>query len=819
MKLLKKMTAKFLLFLAGGLLFSSYAAEPLFDFDRSECGWASSSEADRLERSTEYPASGSRGLLFTSPAWDRKNQVWPAFETRTVPKNWAKYDRLAIAVFNDTPAAMPFNIFISDAKKTFRQGAHFHNWLLPYSAKQLVLELKPAFSGKIDPEDVAILHCYTENPECGVRLFVGSFTLLEPGEPVPQLPETYLDKIRDRQRTILAPRLKQLEKVASAFDFRSLPPELSKHIKLRLRKLLERFHSGEENDQLLSEAQGVPLELRSIQSLATAASGFATRRNYVSTVPGLGDVLLGYATSMEKVLPRVPLFQPLPETIWIDAAKNEKEAAQLIVMPFGLDLKSVGITLTAFTGPAGTLPKTALTAVPVGFVETTFVPRYGSDYVGFWPDPLLSFLDSVDIKTGEAQPFWIRADIPEKQPAGVYSGQAEITIGGKRAFSVPVSVRVRNFMLPRRSMLPLAVTFWPTDEMMPSCNPGFDPEARKSPAAPAHAWKKHKHEWGKMLEDYYLTIDSLYEYPDWSLDFEVLSELSRTGRLGRFNLGYFGPASEDPADNHGMRKTIDRIRPRYEKAKALGLLPHAYLYGCDEVTEERFPAVERASAILKSEFPDVSLFTTAYDSSFGTNGRLESIDYFCPLTPSFNEEKATAARRMGKQVWWYICLVPEPPYANNLIESSAIEPRLLMGAMSVKYRPDGFLYYQTSLWNNTSPITAGPYTDWIAQSFPSYNGDGNWCYPGPDGTPLGSIRLENFRDGLEDYAYVKLLEAKLEKAAETGADPQWRRKAEAALGIPTSLVGSLTEYSSDPQELYAWRIRLAELLETAPRLP
>ena len=235
MKLLKKMTAKFLLFLAGGLLFSSYAAEPLFDFDRSECGWASSSEADRLERSTEYPASGSRGLLFTSPAWDRKNQVWPAFETRTVPKNWAKYDRLAIAVFNDTPAAMPFNIFISDAKKTFRQGAHFHNWLLPYSAKQLVLELKPAFSGKIDPEDVAILHCYTENPECGVRLFVGSFTLLEPGEPVPQLPETYLDKIRDRQRTILAPRLKQLEKVASAFDFRSLPRELSKHIKLRLR--------------------------------------------------------------------------------------------------------------------------------------------------------------------------------------------------------------------------------------------------------------------------------------------------------------------------------------------------------------------------------------------------------------------------------------------------------------------------------------------------------------------------------------------------------------------------------------------------------
>ena len=812
----RKKAAELLLFLAGGMLFSASAAELLFDFDRSECGWTSTSEADRLERSSEYPASGSRGLLFSGPAWDREHQLWPAFETRAVPKDWTRYDRLAVAVFNDTPAAMLFNIFIGDAKKPFRQGAHFQNRIPPYSAKQLVLKLKPAFSGKIDPADVAILHCYTENPACTMRFFVGNFTLLEPGEPVPPLPETYRDKIRARQQAVLAPRLKQLEETASRLDFRPLPSEIAAPLKQRLEKLFERFRSGEENDRLLSGTEDPPLELRSIRSLAAAASGFAARRNSVSAVPGFEDVLLGYATPMEKVLPRVPLFHPLPETIRIEAAKNEIEAAQLIVMPFGRDRKKVGVTLTAFTGPAGTLPETALTVMPVGFVETTFAPRSGSEYIGFWPDPLLSFLDAVEIKAGKAQPFWIRADIPEDQPAGVYTGRAEIMIDGERAFSVPVSVQVRDFTLPGRSMLPLAVTFWPNDEMMPKCNPEFDPEARKSPAAPVHAWKKHKFEWSEMLADYYLTIDSLYEYPGWSPDFEVLSGLARMGRLGRFNLGNFGPASEDPADNYGMRKTIDRIRPRYEKAKALGLLPHAYLYGCDESAEERFPAVERAAAILKREFPDVPLFTTAYDSSFGTDGRLESIDYFCPLTPSFNEEQAAAARRAGKQVWWYICLVPAPPYANNLIESSAVEPRLLMGAMSAKYRPDGFLYYQTSLWNNTSPITAGPYTDWIAQSFPGYNGDGNWCYPGPDGTPLGSIRLENFRDGLEDYAYVKLLEEKLGKAAETDADPQWRRNAEAALGIPGSLVSSLTEYSRDPQELYAWRARLAELLETAP---
>jgi len=40
-----------------------------------------------------------------------------------------------------------------------------------------------------------------------------------------------------------------------------------------------------------------------------------------------------------------------------------------------------------------------------------------------------------------------------------------------------------------------------------------------------------------------------------------------------------------------------------------------------------------------------------------------------------------------------------------------------------------------------------------------YNGDGAWLCVGPDGTPLATQRLENFRDGLEDFAYVKILEA------------------------------------------------------------
>ena len=384
-----------------------------------------------------------------------------------------------------------------------------------------------------------------------------------------------------------------------------------------------------------------------------------------------------------------------------------------------------------------------MSAVPVGFVETKFVPHSGSKHVGFWPDPLMSFLDTVEVKPGDAQPFWIRADIPSGQPAGVYAGKAEIIVDGKTAHTVTVSVRVRDFTLPNRSMLPLAVTFCPSDSLMPQCNPEFNPAERDMPTNPSRAWKKHKKAWRDMLAGYYLMIDTLYEYGGWNPELDLFAELEEDGKLGMFNLGYYGPATEDPADNYGMQPTINRIRPRYERAKKLGLLKYAYIYGCDEANADTFAAANRAAEILKKEFPDVPIFTTAYDESYGTDGRLGEIDWFCPLTPKFDAKKAEIARKAGKQVWWYICLAPVRPYANNFIEADAIEIRLLMGAMSAKYRPDGFLYYQTSLWNNTRPISSGPYTDWVAQSFPGYNGDG---YLG-----FKSSRVEALHIGIDGY--------------------------------------------------------------------
>lgn len=139
--------------------------------------------------------------------------------------------------------------------------------------------------------------------------------------------------------------------------------------------------------------------------------------------------------------------------------------------------------------------------------------------------------------------------------------------------------------------------------------------------------------------------------------------------------------------------------------------------------------------------------------------------------------------------------------------------------MTAKYRPDGFLYYQTSLWNSRRPIERGPFTDWNPRSWTTFHGDGSWTCVGPGGTPLATVRLENFRDGLEDYAYFRILEAtiaKVEASPELRAKRvRWLETAKARLQVPPEIVKSLKEYTHDPARLYRYRSGLAEAIQSA----
>lgn len=121
----------FAAFLFDVAIFSACAAEKLFDFESEDGGWKGTWGENKAELSRELPSEGSQGILFSGPKWDGGGPIWPAFETREFPKDWAKFDRLAFTVYNDGDSPMMFNVFISDSKIPLREGAHFPDTLQP----------------------------------------------------------------------------------------------------------------------------------------------------------------------------------------------------------------------------------------------------------------------------------------------------------------------------------------------------------------------------------------------------------------------------------------------------------------------------------------------------------------------------------------------------------------------------------------------------------------------------------------------------------------------------------------------------------------
>lgn len=777
-----------------------------------------------VNREGRYATSGEYALCFRTPKWQPGMGEWPAVELTPPLTDWSAYDRLAWDLTNPTAAPLKLFVFIAGEGQATRRGYLYRAELPPYSYHGAELPLSAVRAQGVDLTKVRVMHWFTERPAGDLELYLDRVLLLAPGEPRPQPPAGYLAQFAALQVDGVAALRAQLAGARARQE--ALTAGLPAVAGWARRRLAEATARVEAFAQLVADGSPVILEAQALQQdlegalarldeLLALRVAFERQRAAVAAGPrARNDLVVGFATSMEKIRPR---SAPLPLTIApgtsLALARGEREAFQVVVLPCERPVSAAQVRVSDLAGPGGAIfPAGAIHAAPVGYVETKTIPPYGSEQVGWWPDPILDYLASADIETGDAQAFWVRLTAPRDQPPGLYRGRIELLEAGRPLYRFALEVEVYPFTLPRRSPLDMAVTWWPM-YYEPNEAGGWREGVYRDPI-----WRRHKLAWADFLADYYLTYDSLYSFADWAPDFEVLTYLHEQGRLGRFNLGYYSAMPEATDQQEAWKADVlKRIGEPYQRAKELGLLDHAYIYGCDEHPEELFPAVERAAAFLKQAFPGVTILTTTYDHSFGTNSPLQSMDAFCPLTPSYRRELADRVRAAGKQVWWYICCGPGHPFCNMFIEFPAIEGRLLMGAQTAKYRPDGFLYYQTSIWNS-GPISRGPFTDWEPRSWTTYHGDGSWTCLGPDGIPVATIRLENFRDGVEDYAYALLLEAAIRQVeASPGAASKaaWLAAAREALEVPETVAKGMTEYSHDAAELYRWRAAMAAALKSS----
>lgn len=816
--------------LAGVCLPDARADVPLFDFEKPADLLAFHYEGgarpvSQLSVSDRFATSGANSLRFETPRWKPGMPEWPSFEADVPVANWTGCDRLVLDITNASATRQALMFFVTDSKVSIRSGLAHHADLPSWSLTRVVIPLAGLREKGVSAADVRRIHFFTERPNADMVIYIDRVTLLRAGERLPVPTDGYLAQSRvlararvQALRTALAAAAKRVRKDADAVpSIRAWADrELGVVGKSVAAVASDVERPGEAVLHVPERADAVSLAVANLETAVKLQARWEPVRRSVGADAGM---VVGLATSMEKVLPRGPApALTFSHDVRLSLARNEKEALQVVVLPLDRELRGVTVRSSDLTGPGGArLPASSVEIAPVGYVRTETVPPYGSSHVGWWPDPILSFLKTVNIARGDAQSFWVRVRAPKRQAAGNYRGSLTVTCAGKPAAKLSFNVRVYDFAVPDRSPLDLAITFQPEDNAIASTADN-QRRWRSDPAYPVKAWRKHRLAWADMLADHYITYDTLYPGKEWSPDFEVLQHLQKVGKLGRFNLAYYGPCPMDAAGAAEWEKsTFDMIKPRYEEAKRLGLLRHAYIYGCDEAPENLFPTVQRAVERIKAAFPDVEVMTTTYDHTFGMGSVIKSVDAWCPLTPSFDMAKAAKARAAGKQVWWYICCGPHHPYANMFVEYPAIDGRVLMGAQTAKYRPDGFLYYQISIWNSRRPISNGPFTDWDPRSWTVYHGDGSWTCVGPDGTPLSTIRLENFRDGLEDYAYARVL-ADMIVRVEAGprTDDAWVVHARALLDAP-GVAKSMTEYTRDPAVVYRWRSQMAEMIEEGAR--
>jgi len=494
----------------------------------------------------------------------------------------------------------------------------------------------------------------------------------------------------------------------------------------------------------------------------------------------------------------------------INLAGGEYESFQVAILPpRGQTLRDVRIEPSDLVsnGSGARIPARAIEWHQVGYVRVEKLrPHPAADpqaTPGWWPEVLLP-VERFDVAPGFTQSIWVTVHAPADTPAGEYSGKLTIRPAGSAPAHVAIRATVYDFSLPVRGHMKTAFAL-------------MDGFLEKIYGRPLNATLRQ--EYGNFVLRHRLNPDDisrtsppaikdLLHYRDAGLNaFNVLNMVEPRGE--RAWVCWSPPSVYTP---EFKRRLIERLDPYVQQLRQNNLADRAYVYTFDERGEDFYPIIREYLGMVKQRYPEIATLTTAKIPQDPAVMRDLNVDWNCPLTRAYDFDRAEQCRAAGRQVWAYVCLGPGYPYANWLVDHPLIEGRVIWW-QAYQQKMDGMLYWGLNIWsraNNDRPIDPerGPLLDWSITTGGKHDwlhGDGVLLYPGKNG-PLGSIRLANLRDGLEDYEYLHLL---AEKAG--GID--------AAREACLPVAASLTEFTRDPRVLAAQRHRIAQRILEAGQKP
>ena len=408
-----------------------------------------------------------------------------------------------------------------------------------------------------------------------------------------------------------------------------------------------------------------------------------------------------------------------------------------------------------------------------------------SNYYGWIPDALIPFSAPsglggapFDISPNVNQGIWVDVTIPRDAPAGTLIGEVQVIVEGNLTHSIPLELQVYDFDLPDETHFPNMFAISPID-ISRRHGVDFDSDEFYEILARYHQMA-HRHR-----------LDLVQAVRN-------LSQVRRfhnrylTGSLYNEKYGYSGPG--------------EGVGNRTCSIGLYGNLPTEYGGSPDNWTRELWWEGSDAWATWFAEnAPEVSIhkflspdepdsasdlraIKAQADWSHNNPGRGSSIPTFVThwITPEYqgyvdfwsistnhalsgtfpgtNAEMVQSEQDAGKQVGVYNGY--RPATGSIVIDTDAVDFRVIPW-IGWKYNLDQYFYWMTTYWTDWANNSRRVNVFSEPETMKNYgNGEGTFFYPGQDKLyleedrglpgPMASIRMKNWRRGMQDYEYLWL---------------------------------------------------------------
>ena len=457
----------------------------------------------------------------------------------------------------------------------------------------------------------------------------------------------------------------------------------------------------------------------------------------------------------------------------IAAAGNEAESFQL-VLNSKQDLKAVSASVSDLVCKKNKIPsaQTEIRRVEFAGVIEQPNPRMGGRHA----DPLVSFEEPVPVQAGKNLGLYLTVRVPARTAKGIYRGKVTLRNEGKVLAEIPLSVKVRGFSLPDRPALtthlftrpgfyvqnypkfdsrPISVATHEAQKLLSlmrvTGNQGNKPEAPKWAIRNGHVvvtdWKPFDESLEKMIREYNFRVFNipvlrlLGSNPGWAV-----SPGRKTHKRWNKIVGSEPPATpfggyyDEPV---GLGYVVDFLKAFLSHTKEKYPQVDFLFYMYDEVPGDVYKELGPIMKNLTDAVPDLKIMLVAGNYA-------DTLPPYHTKVSILDGSSIHSAAKNYRNHWYYQF-------------QSSLDPARYLAARSYPWQVylaegNGALLWSTMFYGRKDK----PFDPWTELGteyseplptifYPPYQGKGG---------VVPSIRAWQMRDGIEDFDYLKLLEAK-----------------------------------------------------------